>query len=81
MSLEPYIHFTNLQSLRPGSNEISFGVGMCFPQSCSPEVLAKLVNRAIPRKIREKITVHIQEDWCQFEDTPPELRTIDWITM
>lgn len=71
----------SISLFRLGSAKMNFGVGMCFPQSCSPQVLTKLVNEAIPAEIRDKISVQIQEKSCQFEETPSKLRIIDWMTM
>lgn len=66
---------------RPGSEEITLGIGMCFPQSCSPEALAKRINRAIAARIKQKISVKIPEELCQIDEMPSHLRTIDWIAM
>lgn len=73
------VKFTFIYS--PGTNEVKFGLGMCFPQSCAPKDLSTLVNRVIPANIKKKVTVLLVEQWCQVEETPSDLRTIDWITM
>lgn len=66
---------------RPGSNQITFSLGTCFPQSCSPERIQELILDAIPKDYKDKISVSITEKSCQIEERPSKLRTIDWITM
>lgn len=71
---------SHISNFRPDTNQVHFELGLCFPQSCSPQVIENVINRTIPKKIKDKIAVSVSEAFCQIEERPVNLRTIDWIT-
>lgn len=66
---------------RPSADGLTFSYGICIPQSCSPIALTDLLNLVIPKQVQDKMSVKIDEEWCQVEEYPSDIRLIDWIAM
>ncbi|XP_031635339.1 nose resistant to fluoxetine protein 6-like [Contarinia nasturtii] len=59
----------------------AFNFGICLPRSCTPTLLEHGINDVILKKITEKVSVSFSEEYCQFEETPSNLTSLDVVTI
>lgn len=58
----------------------SISLGICLPSACAVDDLESSLNRIVHRKLKD-MTVRIDKDYCQIEETPSKFTTIDFIAL